>query len=190
MKECPLIAILRGITPEETEQVCDVLYKNGIRLLEIPLNSPNALKSIEIAVKHTEGRMLVGAGTVLTPEDVRGVHAAGGKFIISPNTDAAVIRESKALGMLSIPGFFPVAVGNIRTALVGVDARIVDKEVDASDFFEHCLDRFLAGNIARKRNASDVRCDLFRRFASVCVVDEDAAAEFCEFVTERFAESA
>ena len=68
MKECPLIAILRGITPEETEQVCDVLYKNGIRLLEIPLNSPNALKSIEIAVKHTEGRMLVGAGTVLTPE--------------------------------------------------------------------------------------------------------------------------
>ena len=46
MKECPLIAILRGITPEETEQVCDVLYKNGIRLLEIPLNSPNALKSI------------------------------------------------------------------------------------------------------------------------------------------------
>ena len=102
MKECPLIAILRGITPEETEQVCDVLYKNGIRLLEIP----NALKSIEIAVKHTEGRMLVGAGTVLTPEDVRGVHAAGGKFIISPNTDTAVIRESKALGMLSIPGFF------------------------------------------------------------------------------------
>lgn len=106
MKECPLIAILRGITPEETEQVCDVLYKNGIRLLEIPLNSPDALKSIAAAVKHTAGRMLVGAGTVLTEEDVRGVHAAGGRFIISPNTDTAVIRESKRLGLLSIPGFF------------------------------------------------------------------------------------
>ncbi len=106
MAECPLIAILRGITPEEIVDVCDVLYKNSIRLLEIPLNSPNALQSIERAVKHTEGRMMVGAGTVLTPEDVRGVHAAGGKFIISPNTDVAVIRETKALGLLSIPGFF------------------------------------------------------------------------------------
>lgn len=106
MKECPLIAILRGITPEETEQVCDILYKNGIRLLEIPLNSPNALKSIETAVKHTEDRMQVGAGTVLTPVDVRNVRAAGGEFIISPNTDVSVIRETKALRMLSIPGFF------------------------------------------------------------------------------------
>lgn len=106
MKECPLVAILRGILPEEVEAVCDVLYKNGIRLLEIPLNSPDALRSIEIAVKHTAGRMLVGAGTVLTPDDVRYVRAAGGEFIISPNTDVSVIRETKAGGMLSIPGFF------------------------------------------------------------------------------------
>ncbi len=106
MKECPLVAILRGLLPEEVEAVCDVLYKNGIRLLEIPLNSPDALKSIEIAVKHTADRMLAGAGTVLTPEDVRNVRAAGGEFIISPNTDVAVIRETKATGMLSIPGFF------------------------------------------------------------------------------------
>lgn len=106
MKECPLIAILRGILPEETEQVCDVLCENGIRLLEIPLNSPDPLKSIAIAVKHTAGRMLVGAGTVLTVEEVQGVRAAGGEFIISPNTDPAVIRETKKLGMLSIPGFF------------------------------------------------------------------------------------
>ena len=70
MKECPLVAILRGILPEEVEAVCDVLYKNGIRLLEIPLNSPDALRSIEIAVKHTAGRMFVGAGTVLTTEQV------------------------------------------------------------------------------------------------------------------------
>ncbi len=106
LQECPLIAILRGITPEETEAVCDVLYKNGIRLLEIPLNSPDALKSIAIAVRHTAGKMQVGAGTVLTVEDVRNVRAAGGEFIISPNTDTAVIAETKKLGMLSIPGFF------------------------------------------------------------------------------------
>ena len=106
MKACPLIAILRGITPDETAPVCDILYKHGIRLLEIPLNSPDALRSIGIAVRHTEGRMMVGAGTVLAPEDVRNVASAGGKFIISPNTDVAVIRQTKACGLLSIPGFF------------------------------------------------------------------------------------
>ena len=106
MKACPLIAILRGITPDETAPVCDILHKHGIRLLEIPLNSPEALRSIGIAVRHTEGRMMVGAGTVLAPEDVRNVASAGGKFIISPNTHVAVIRQTKACGLLSIPGFF------------------------------------------------------------------------------------
>ena len=106
MSECPLIAILRGITPEEIPGVCDVLYKNGLRLLEIPLNSPDALTSISLAVRHTAGRMHVGAGTVLTAEDVRNVRDAGGEFIISPNTDPSVIRETKRHGMLSIPGFF------------------------------------------------------------------------------------
>ncbi|MGN0871251.1 MAG: 2-dehydro-3-deoxy-6-phosphogalactonate aldolase [Victivallales bacterium] len=106
MNRCPLIAILRGITPEEVPQVCDILYNNGIHLLEVPLNSRDALKSIESAVRHTAGRMLVGAGTVLTPRDVRDVHAAGGRFIISPNTDVEVVRATKLLGMCSIPGFF------------------------------------------------------------------------------------
>ena len=106
LKECPLIAILRGITPEEVPAVCDVLFENGIRLLEIPLNSPDALKSIAIASKHVKDRQIAGAGTVLTPEDVIAVHDAGGEFIISPNTDAEVIRETKRLGMISMPGFF------------------------------------------------------------------------------------
>ena len=106
MSECPLIAILRGITPEEIPGVCDILYKNGLRLLESPLNSPDALTSISLAVRHTARRMHVGAGTVLTAEDVRNVREAGGEFIISPNTDPAVIQETKRLGMLSIPGFF------------------------------------------------------------------------------------
>ena len=105
LKECPAVAILRGITPREIPEVCDILADHGIRLLEIPLNSPDALTSIAIAVRHADDRQMVGAGTVLTPEEVRSVAAAGGRFAISPNTDPAVIRETKKLGMLSIPGF-------------------------------------------------------------------------------------
>ena len=111
MAECPAVAILRGITNDEVTTVCDVLYEAGIRLLEIPLNSPDAFKSIAIAAEHCKGRMAVGAGTVLTVEDVNGVRNANGTFIISPNTDVDVIRETKRLGMLSIPGFFTASEG-------------------------------------------------------------------------------
>ena len=111
MGECPLVAILRGITPAEVPAVCDVLLEKGIKILEIPLNSPNAFESIAIAVKHCGDRQMVGAGTVLTVEDVRGVKAAGGSFVISPNTDIDVIRETKKQGMLSIPGFFTASEG-------------------------------------------------------------------------------
>ena len=104
--ECPLVAILRGIKPEETEAVCDALYDGGVRLLEITLNTANALDCIDRALKHTAGRMLIGAGTVLTPEEVTLVAQHGGKFIISPNTDPAVIRRTKELGLVSMPGFF------------------------------------------------------------------------------------
>ena len=111
MGECPLVAILRGITPAEVPAVCDVLLEKGIKILEIPLNSPNAFESIAIAVKHCGEKQMVGAGTVLTVDDVRGVKAAGGSFVISPNTDLDVIRETKAQGMLSIPGFFTASEG-------------------------------------------------------------------------------
>lgn len=110
-KECPAIAILRGITPAEVTEVCDILLEAGIKLLEIPLNSPDALKSIAIAAKHCAGRQMAGAGTVLTPEDVVAVERAGGKFIISPNVNTEVIRESKRLGLISIPGFFTATEG-------------------------------------------------------------------------------
>ena len=111
MAECPAVAILRGITNDEVVSVCDALYEAGIRLLEIPLNSPDAVKSIAIAFEHCKERMAVGAGTVLTVEDVNNVHKAGGTFIISPNTDTDVIKETKKLGMLSIPGFFTATEG-------------------------------------------------------------------------------
>lgn len=106
LKQCPAIAILRGITPEEVCDVCDVLFEAGITLLEIPLNSPNPCESIARAAAHCQGRQLVGAGTVLSTADVVNVHAAGGTFIISPNTDCDVIRETVRHQMLSIPGFF------------------------------------------------------------------------------------
>ena len=111
MAECPAVAILRGIINEEVPAVCDVLYEAGIRIMEIPLNSPAAVASIAIAAGHCNGKMAVGAGTVLTVEDVNAVAQAGGTFIISPNTDIDVIRETKKLGLLSIPGFFTATEG-------------------------------------------------------------------------------
>ena len=106
VKACPIVAILRGIKIEEVPEVCAILADNRINLLEIPLNTPNALQCIAEAVKCASGGQLVGAGTVLTPADAAAVHAVGGKFIISPNTDSSVISKTKELGMLSIPGCF------------------------------------------------------------------------------------
>lgn len=111
LHECPAVAILRGITPAEVPEICDLLFAAGIRLLEIPLNSPEPFQSIAVAAEHCAGRQLIGAGTVLTPEDVREVRNAKGAFIISPNTDESVIRETKRLGLVSIPGFFTASEG-------------------------------------------------------------------------------
>ncbi|MDB5553561.1 MAG: aldolase family protein, partial [Rhizobium sp.] len=83
-----IIAILRGITPEEAEPVCDVLIEAGLTIIEIPLNSPRPLQSIERLAKVFDGSATIGAGTVLTAEQVRDVAAAGGQIIVSPNFDA------------------------------------------------------------------------------------------------------
>ena len=107
LQASPAIAILRGIRPDEMLEVCEILRQEGIRLLEVPLNSPDALTSIRLAAEkyHVTDELLIGAGTVLTPEAVRQVAQAGGKFIISPNTDVEVIRTTRELGLISIPGF-------------------------------------------------------------------------------------
>ncbi len=105
LQAMPIVAILRGIMPAEVVAVCDQLYAAGITGLEIPLNSPDALESIGLAVKHGGDRLVVGAGTVITPADVDAVAAAGGQFIVSPNTDPEVIWETVANGMVSVPGF-------------------------------------------------------------------------------------
>lgn len=101
-----IIAILRGITPPEALEVCDALVLAGITMIEVPLNSPEALRSIEDAAKVFEGRALIGAGTVLSRADVDAVADAGGQFVVSPDTNPAVIGATIERGMTSYPGVF------------------------------------------------------------------------------------
>jgi 2-dehydro-3-deoxyphosphogalactonate aldolase len=106
LAECPLVAIIRGVTPGEAEAIGDVLYEAGIRIIEVPLNSPEPLKSIEILAKRLGERALVGAGTVLDAADVARVKDAGGGIIVSPSTYAPVIEAAAAAGLVSSPGFY------------------------------------------------------------------------------------
>lgn len=105
LRQCPVIAILRGVLPTDALRICEILTGSGIRLIEIPLNSPDAFESIRLASEGVGAKALIGAGTVLTKDDVVGVAASGGKFIISPNTNAKVIKKTKKLGLISMPGF-------------------------------------------------------------------------------------
>lgn len=100
-----LIAILRGITPDEAVPVCGVLIEAGIDWIEVPLNSPSPLESIARMAKAYPDAV-IGAGTVLTPSEVSNVAKAGGQLIVSPNCDAEVIARTKDLGLQSWPGIF------------------------------------------------------------------------------------
>lgn len=100
----PLIAIIRGVTNAEALDVTAALIEAGIDRIEVPMNSPNALVSIEAMVKTFGDKALIGAGTVLNPEVVRSVADVGGKLIVSPNANVEVIKESKKLGLQSFPG--------------------------------------------------------------------------------------
>ena len=99
-----LIAILRGIKPNEAVPVCETLIEAGITTIEVPLNSPDPLASIGAMVEAFGDRAMIGAGTVLTPEDVAAVAQVGGKLIVSPNADPDVIRATKMADMESWPG--------------------------------------------------------------------------------------
>ncbi len=103
-KELPLIAILRGVTPEEIDSVAKVLIDSGIRLIEVPLNSPDAFTSIARLADFVGDRASIGAGTVLTAEQVDRVVEARGQLIVSPNCNPAVIGRSLELGAIPLPG--------------------------------------------------------------------------------------
>ena len=100
----PLIAVLRGITPEEIPAVGATLVEHGFRMIEVPLNSPRPFDSIRRLAADLGGRCLVGAGTVIDAADVARVQAAGGRVIVMPHADTAVIREAKGRTLLCLPG--------------------------------------------------------------------------------------
>ena len=102
--QCPLIAILRGVKPDEVETIGEALVDAGFTLIEVPLNSPDPLESIARLAKRVGDRAMVGAGTVLSEADVAAVADAGGTLIISPNANPAVIAASAARGLVSLPG--------------------------------------------------------------------------------------
>jgi 2-dehydro-3-deoxyphosphogalactonate aldolase len=102
---CPLVAILRGVRPDEALAIGEVLADGGFAIVEVPLNSPEPLQSIRLLADRFAGRMLVGAGTVMTPEQVADIYQAGGRLIVTPHAAVDVVRAAKALGMLACPGF-------------------------------------------------------------------------------------
>ena len=103
MRELPLIAILRGLRPEEAPEIGDVLVEAGFRLIEVPLNSPQPLDSIA-ALRKRFPDAVIGAGTVLTAVEVRDVASAGGELVVAPNFDRDVVEETVRLGLASLPG--------------------------------------------------------------------------------------
>ena len=98
LAQLPLVAILRGVTPVRVEKVAEAIFAAGIRAIEVPLNSPEPFRSIELLARRFGATALTGAGTVTTPEDVDRVAAAGGRLAVSPHTDSAVIRRAVAQG--------------------------------------------------------------------------------------------
>jgi len=106
LRQLPVLAVLRGMTPEEAEGVGEALAAAGIPVMEVPLNSPDPFRSIAIQALRFGNRAMVGAGTVLQPEDVARVADAGGTVVVSPNLNEEVVRATKRCGLVSVPGVF------------------------------------------------------------------------------------
>lgn len=106
LEQCPLIAIIRGVTPDEAEAIGEAIHDAGIRIIEVPLNSPDPFVSIARLASKFGDDMLVGGGTVLRWSDVHEVKRNGGRLIVSPNTNSEVITETAQAGLVSCPGFF------------------------------------------------------------------------------------
>ena len=117
LKPLPLVAVLRGIAPHEVMEVGGALVDNGFRILEVPLNSPEPFDSIARLARAFGERCLTGAGTVLRVADVARVADAGGKLIVMPHADLAIVREAKRVGLVCLPG-----VATLTEAFAALDA--------------------------------------------------------------------
>jgi 2-dehydro-3-deoxyphosphogalactonate aldolase len=111
LAKCPIVAILRGVKPDEIDAIGDALVEAGITVIEVPLNSPQPFDSIEHLAHRHGGRALVGAGTVLETDEVGRVAQAGGKLMVAPNFDADVVRAAKAAGLAALPGVMTPSEG-------------------------------------------------------------------------------
>lgn len=105
LRSSPFIAILRGVKPEEVVDIGAALIETGIRIIEVPLNSPDPLESIKALHKHYGDQALIGAGTVVDPANVKRICQAGGQLIVSPHACPDVVHKAKVLDMVAIPGF-------------------------------------------------------------------------------------
>lgn len=182
-----LVAILRGIDTHETEAVVGALIEEGFEAIEIPLNSPNAFASIELAAKLAPNDVLIGAGTVLTPSDVDDLASAGGRLMVSPNIDVAVMEKAVAHGMVTMPGvlspteallalksgasglkFFPASIlgaSGIKAIMAVLPPETVVaavggvSEADFGDYFKHGIRAFGMGSSLYQpgAEAEDVR---------------------------------
>ena len=131
LEPLPLVAVLRGITPDEIPEVVAALCAEGFRILEVPLNSPRPFDSIRLLAKQYGEHCLVGAGTVIELADVARVRDAGGMLIVMPHADVAIVREAKRLGMVCLPGvatpteaFAALAAGADGLKLFPADAMV------------------------------------------------------------------
>ena len=117
LSQCPLIAIIRGVTPDEVEAIGAAIHEAGIRIIEVPLNSPEPFASIALLAGRFGDDMLVGGGTVLRWSEVHEIKDCGGRLIVSPNTNPEVIAATAQAGLVSCPGFFTPS-----EALAAIDA--------------------------------------------------------------------
>ncbi len=111
LAQCPIAAILRGVTPDEIDGVGDALVEAGLTVIEVPLNSPQPFESIKRLAARHGAYALVGAGTVLETANVARVKEAGGKLVVAPNFDADVVRAAKASGLIALPGVMTPSEG-------------------------------------------------------------------------------
>ena len=137
LREMPLIAILRGLRPDDAIEVVEVLLAQGIKIVEVPLNSPDPFSSIEKIANRFSGQLTVGAGTVLTEQDVEKVCAAGGEIALSPCVNSAVIRRALELGLEPVPG-----IATPTEAITALDAgarvlKVFPAESLGPNFFRH-----------------------------------------------------